>query len=67
MSGSAFAQDPLPSWNDGPVKKAILEFVVEVTNEKGKDYVEPAERIVTFESNALTGQSLIASHGWFME
>jgi phosphoglycolate phosphatase-like HAD superfamily hydrolase len=49
--GSAFAKDPLPSWNDGPVKKAILEFVAEVTNEKGGQYVEPAERIATFDND----------------
>ncbi len=23
--------DPLPSWNDGPAKKAIVEFVARVT------------------------------------
>jgi phosphoserine phosphatase len=51
MSGSAFAQDPLPSWNDGPTKKALLEFVAEVTNEKGGQYVEPAERIATFDND----------------
>jgi phosphoserine phosphatase len=51
MSGTAFAQDPLPSWNDGPAKKAILEFVAEVTNEKGGQYVEPAERIATFDND----------------
>ena len=50
-SGSAFAKDPLPSWNDGPAKKAILEFITAVTDEKGKDYVEPAERIATFDND----------------
>jgi phosphoserine phosphatase len=51
VSGSALAQDPLPAWNDGPAKKAILEFVAEVTNEKGRDYVEPAERIAVFDND----------------
>jgi phosphoglycolate phosphatase-like HAD superfamily hydrolase len=45
------AQDLLPSWNDGPTKKAILEFVAAVTDEKGKDYVEPADRIATFDND----------------
>jgi phosphoglycolate phosphatase-like HAD superfamily hydrolase len=45
------AQNPLPSWNDGPTKKAILEFVAAVTDEKGKDYVEPADRIATFDND----------------
>ena len=45
----ANAAEPLPSWNDGPAKKAILEFVAAVTNEGGKDYVEPGKRIATFD------------------
>jgi len=45
------AQDLLPSWNDGPAKKAILEFVAAVTDENGKDYVEPADRIATFDND----------------
>ena len=24
---TAYAQDPLPSWNDGPAKQAIVDFV----------------------------------------
>ncbi|MFV1981579.1 MAG: hypothetical protein ACC655_10530, partial [Rhodothermia bacterium] len=31
VQGSAQA-DPLPSWNDGPAKEAILTFVREVTD-----------------------------------
>jgi phosphoserine phosphatase len=45
----SYAADPLPSWNDGATKTAILEFVAAVTNEKGKDYVEPTERIAVFD------------------
>jgi phosphoserine phosphatase len=48
---TAHAQDPLPSWNDGPTKTAILEFVSAVTDKDGKDYVEPAERIATFDND----------------
>jgi len=51
VSGCAAAQDPLPSWNDGPAKKAILEFVAAVTDENGKDYVEPADRIAVFDND----------------
>ncbi len=50
-SGSAAARDLLPSWNDGSAKKAILEFVAAVTDEDGDDYVEPAERIATFDND----------------
>jgi phosphoglycolate phosphatase-like HAD superfamily hydrolase len=45
------AQDLLPSWNDGPARKAILEFVAAVTDEKGKDYVDPADRVATFDND----------------
>jgi phosphoglycolate phosphatase-like HAD superfamily hydrolase len=48
----AIAQpDPLPSWNDGAVKSAILDFVARVTREGGPDYVKPAERIATFDND----------------
>ena len=39
------------SWNDGPAKTAILEFVAAVTDENNKDYVEPAERIAVFDND----------------
>ena len=51
VSGSAVAKDLLPSWNDGPTKNRILEFVAAVTDKNGKDYVEPAERIATFDND----------------
>ena len=47
----ANAADALPSWNDGASKTAILEFVAAVTEKGGKDYVEPAERIATFDND----------------
>ena len=47
----AFAADPLPSWNDGTAKEAILYFVNAVTDKNSKDYVEPAERIATFDND----------------
>ena len=43
--------DPLPSWNDGSTKKAILEFVGDVTDKNGSDYVEPAKRIGVFDND----------------
>jgi phosphoglycolate phosphatase-like HAD superfamily hydrolase len=47
----SYAHDPLPSWNDGPTKTAILDFVAAVTEKGGRDYVEPAERIATFDND----------------
>ena len=45
------ATDPLPSWNDGAAKKAIVDFVGRVTREGGPDFVPPAERIATFDND----------------
>ncbi len=47
----ANAADPLASWNEGPARKAILEFVAAVTDKTSKDYVAPAERIATFDND----------------
>jgi hypothetical protein len=47
----AGAQDPLPSWSDGPTKKAIMAFVGDVTREGSPNYVKPAERIATFDND----------------
>jgi len=48
---TAYAQDPLPSWNDGPAKKSITEFVAKVTKEGSSDFVPPEERIATFDND----------------
>lgn len=50
-SVSGAAQELLPSWNDGPAKQAIVEFVAAVTDENGRDYVEPGERIAVFDND----------------
>jgi phosphoserine phosphatase len=43
--------DPLASWNDGPTKQAIVEFVQKATDESGPGFVPPAERIATFDND----------------
>ena len=43
--------DPLPSWNDGPAKKAIVEFVQTTTTNGSPKFVPPAERIATFDQD----------------
>ena len=43
--------DPLPSWNEGPAKKSIIDFVTKVTTAGGKDFVPVAERIATFDND----------------
>ena len=51
FANTAFASDPLPSWNDTAPKKAIVTFVEEVTKEGSPDFVPPAERIATFDND----------------
>ena len=46
MSGPA----ALPSWNDGPSKTAVLQFVRSVTT-PGASFVPPAERVATFDND----------------
>ncbi|MBP7000346.1 MAG: haloacid dehalogenase-like hydrolase [Amaricoccus sp.] len=46
--------DPLPSWNDTPTKQAILDLVAAVTTEGGPDYVEPGDRVATFDQDGTT-------------
>jgi hypothetical protein len=43
--------DPLPSWNDGKVKQAIIEFVSRVTTANSPDFVPVADRIATFDND----------------
>ena len=50
-SEAKIAADPLPSWNKGPAKTALLEFVGAVTDKTSKDYVSPAERIAVFDND----------------
>src|SRR3954468_24115901 len=48
-STTASAQtDPLPSWNEGDAKRAILSFVHETTTPGGPKFVSPESRIATF-------------------
>jgi len=47
----AHAQEPLPSWNDGPTKQSITDFVAKVTKEGSPDFVPVAERIATFDND----------------
>ncbi|MBS0251950.1 MAG: haloacid dehalogenase-like hydrolase [Proteobacteria bacterium] len=45
------ADDALPSWNDGATKQAIVQFVERITSKGSADYVEPADRIATFDND----------------
>lgn len=47
----ALADDPLPSWNDGPAKQSITDFVAKVTKDGSPDFVPVPERIATFDND----------------
>jgi hypothetical protein len=49
--------DPLPSWNDGPAKKAIVEFVQATTTQGSPKFVPLAERIATFDQDGTCGSN----------
>jgi len=51
---SAQAADPLLSWNNGPAKQAIIEFVRETTDKANPKYVRPEDRIATFDQDGTT-------------
>lgn len=52
LSLQASAQnDPLPSWNDTPARRAIVDFVSRVTKAGGPNFVAPAERVATFDND----------------
>jgi hypothetical protein len=43
--------DPLPSWNDGSTKTAIVDFVTRVTKEGTSDFIPVEDRIATFDND----------------
>lgn len=45
------SSDPLPSWKDGGNKSAIIDFVKQITQQDGANYVRPEERIATFDND----------------
>jgi phosphoglycolate phosphatase-like HAD superfamily hydrolase len=55
FSVSALAQTTssgtLPSWNEGPAKQAILDFVRDTTDRANPKFVAPEERIATFDQD----------------
>jgi len=50
-AASARAAGPLASWNEGPARQAILNFVRSATDSASPEFVPPAERIATFDQD----------------
>ena len=51
ITANTQAADPLSSWNDGPAKQAIVEFVKATTTQGSSQSVPPEERIATFDQD----------------
>lgn len=58
---------PLESWNDGPAKQVIIDFVNATTDRASASYVPPEDRIATFDQDGtlwvehpLYGQAFFA-------
>ncbi|MDP8262442.1 MAG: hypothetical protein P9M13_03965 [Candidatus Ancaeobacter aquaticus] len=43
----------LPSWNDGPTKSTILEYIKKVTAPDGDSFIEEKDRIAVFRDNGV--------------
>ena len=57
----AAGPDPLPSWNAGPRKEAILDFVQRVTEPGGKDFVAVDDRIAVFDNDGTLTRERLGS------
>ena len=64
---SVAEENPLPSWNKGPARDAILTFVKQTTEKSSPKYVEPKDRVATFDQDGtlwtehpLYGQAMFA-------
>ena len=52
LAAPATAQsDPLPSWNNGPAKEAIVKFVHTTTDARSPNFAPLADRIATFDQD----------------
>ena len=51
VNGFSQTRDPLPSWNDGPNKQAIIDFVTAATTEGHPDFIGEQLRIATFDND----------------
>jgi phosphoglycolate phosphatase-like HAD superfamily hydrolase len=55
LPAHALAQgDPLPSWNDGAAKQAIVSFVKATTDQSSPTFVPPDARVSAFDQDGTT-------------
>ncbi|MFC2102699.1 HAD family hydrolase [Bacteroidota bacterium] len=43
--------DPLPSWNDGTAKQAVIDFIAKTTTEGSADFIPESDRIACFDND----------------
>ena len=60
---SPSGSDPLPSWNEGATKAAIVKFVRDTTTPGSPDFVPVADRIATFDNDG----TLWSEHPMYVE
>jgi len=57
---------PLSSWNEGPIKRALLAFVDRVTREGSEDFVAHDARVAAFDNDGtLWGEQPMYVQGYF--
>ena len=50
LARASIAQ-PLPSWNGGPAKQAIVKFVTDITTQGAPTFVAPSDRVAVFDND----------------
>jgi phosphoglycolate phosphatase-like HAD superfamily hydrolase len=50
-TAAAAQEDPLPSWNNGATKAAIVDFVTATTDPGSPDFVAVEDRVATFDND----------------
>lgn len=48
---TSFKTDPLPSWNEGKTKAAIIDYIKDVTNKESANFIPEIDRIATFDND----------------
>ncbi|NWK55126.1 haloacid dehalogenase-like hydrolase [Verrucomicrobiaceae bacterium N1E253] len=51
LCSQGFAVDPLPSWNNGGNKQAVLSFIKKTTTKGSPDFIAPSKRIAVFDND----------------
>jgi len=65
VAAPAVKVDPLPSWNEGPTKQAILDFVDKVTRKDSDTFVPVPERVAVFDHDGTLVCEKPIVHGMF--